>query len=78
MTGNRQPANDKFVAVEPISRYRAIERIRALAQIPGYDKNPPDWRIRYLRYGVPEGIRTPDRTLRRRMLYPAELLGQVP
>ena len=25
--------------------------------------------------GVPGEIRTPDRTLRRRMLYPAELLG---
>lgn len=27
--------------------------------------------------GVPGEIRTPDRTLRRRMLYPAELLGRV-
>ena len=26
---------------------------------------------------VPEGIRTPDRALRRRMLYPAELPGHV-
>lgn len=26
---------------------------------------------------VPGEIRTPDRTLRRRMLYPAELLGQI-
>lgn len=28
-------------------------------------------------FGVPEGIRTPDLTLRRRTLYPAELLRQV-
>ena len=28
-------------------------------------------------YGVPEGIRTPDLTLRRRTLYPAELLRHV-
>ncbi|CDN42668.1 hypothetical protein BN871_BS_00250 [Paenibacillus sp. P22] len=27
--------------------------------------------------GVPEGIRTPDRALRRRMLYPTELPGQL-
>lgn len=27
--------------------------------------------------GVPGEIRTPDRTLRRRMLYPAELLGHM-
>ena len=30
-----------------------------------------------LLYGVPEVIRTLDRTLRRRMLYPAELRGQL-
>jgi hypothetical protein len=29
----------------------------------------------FFKYDVPGGIRTPDRTLRRRMLYPAELLG---
>ena len=29
------------------------------------------------RFGVPEEIRTPDPTLRRRVLYPAELLGHV-
>ena len=30
----------------------------------------------YFFYGVPDVIRTHDRTLRRRMLYPAELSGQ--
>ena len=30
-----------------------------------------------LHYGVPAGIRTPDRCLRRALLYPAELPGQV-
>ena len=29
------------------------------------------------RFGVPEEVRTPDPTLRRRVLYPAELLGHV-
>ena len=29
------------------------------------------------RFGVPEEIRTPDPTLRRRVLYPAELLGHI-
>ena len=29
------------------------------------------------RFGVPEEIRTPDPTLRRRVLYPAELYGRV-
>ena len=29
------------------------------------------------RFGVPEEIRTPDPTLRRRVLYPAELLGHM-
>ena len=33
---------------------------------------------RYFINGVHEGIRTPDRTLRRRVLYPAELLGHYP
>ncbi len=28
-------------------------------------------------YGVPGGIRTPDTRLRRPLLYPAELLGQI-
>ena len=31
---------------------------------------------RFIRFGVPEGIRTPDPRLRRAMLYPAELLAQ--
>lgn len=30
----------------------------------------------YFQSGVPEGIRTPDRCLRRALLYPAELLRQ--
>ena len=32
--------------------------------------------VKWFGDGVPGEIRTPDRTLRRRMLYPAELLGQ--
>ena len=32
----------------------------------------------YFFFGTPEGIRIPDLPLRRRTLYPAELLGRVP
>ena len=33
--------------------------------------------INHINDSLSEKIRTPDRTLRRRMLYPAELLGQT-
>jgi hypothetical protein len=39
-----------------------------------HKKNPLFKRVNII--GVLEGTRTPDRTLRRRMLYPAELQGQ--
>lgn len=39
------------------------------------NKNAPDWCTFLIKNGVQGGARTPDRTLRRRMLYPTELLG---
>ncbi len=41
---------------------------------PARKNSPPEGR---LLLDVPEGIRTPDRALRRRMLYPAELPGHI-
>jgi len=41
---------------------------------PGTSNSLPEGRL-FL--DVPEGIRTPDRALRRRMLYPAELPGHM-
>ena len=42
-------------------------------------KNLKNYKIgrNYNRNGAPEGIRTPDRSVRSRLLYPAELLVRV-
>ena len=50
---------------------RRVKKSRAACEEPlGPSHKPP-------RFGVPEEIRTPDPRLRRRVLYPAELLGHV-
>ena len=40
-------------------------------------KAPPKNGRAFLIYGAPEGIRTPDRSVRSRVLYPAELQARI-
>ena len=67
-----------YVRLRPAFAGNARPRYIWTIRIPSKLNNKTHHKKVGLIIGTPEGIRTPDLPLRRRMLYPAELLARVP